>query len=34
VAELDGRLHSVRIAHAKLIKPFELRLFQSENVIN
>ncbi|WP_406854019.1 MULTISPECIES: usg protein [unclassified Alsobacter] len=31
---LEGPLHSVRVAHAKLIKPAELRLASGEFVLN
>jgi uncharacterized protein Usg len=33
-AKLDGPLHSVRVAHSKLIKPCELRLLENEYAIN
>jgi uncharacterized protein Usg len=32
--KLDGRLHSVRVAHSNLIKPCELRLLDAEYAIN
>ncbi|SED73602.1 Usg protein (tryptophan operon, function unknown) [Rhizobiales bacterium GAS188] len=34
VTRLDGPLHSVRVAHSKLIKPCELRLLEKEYTIN
>ena len=33
-AKLEGDLHSVRVAHSKLIKPCELRLCDKEFAIN
>ena len=32
--KLDGALHSVRVAHAKLIKPAEIRSFDAEFRLN
>jgi uncharacterized protein Usg len=32
--KLDGPLHSVRVAHSKLIKPCELRLLDKEYALN
>jgi uncharacterized protein Usg len=33
VEKLEGPLHSVRVAHSKLIKPCELRLLDKEFVL-
>ena len=32
--QLDGAVHSVRVGHAKLVKPFELRLVGAEFRLN
>jgi uncharacterized protein Usg len=32
--KLEGDLHSVRVAHSKLVKPLELRLVTKEYAIN
>ncbi|SDR64153.1 Usg protein (tryptophan operon, function unknown) [Rhizobiales bacterium GAS113] len=34
VTRLDGPLHSVRVAHSKLIKPCELHLLEKEYSVN
>jgi uncharacterized protein Usg len=31
---LDGPLHTVRVAHAQLLTPWEIRLLKSSSVIN